>query len=104
MIFSSFERMVAWRYLRARRAEGFISVIAGFSLAGIGLGVATLIIVMAVMNGFRAELLGRILGLNGHLGVASATHRSASNRTLGSESARKRLSQRLASVLRSSSW
>jgi len=76
MIFSSFERMVAWRYLRARRAEGFISVIAGFSLAGIGLGVATLIIVMAVMNGFRAELMGRILGLNGHLGVSSATERS----------------------------
>ena len=71
--------MVAWRYLRARRAEGFISVIAGFSLAGIGLGVATLIIVMAVMNGFRAELLGRILGLNGHLGVASATHSSLKN-------------------------
>jgi lipoprotein-releasing system permease protein len=76
MIFSSFERMVAWRYLRARRQEGFISVIAGFSLAGIGLGVATLIIVMAVMNGFRAELLNRILGLNGHLGVSSATERS----------------------------
>jgi lipoprotein-releasing system permease protein len=69
MIFSPFERMVAARYLRARRAEGFISVIAGFSLMGIALGVATLIIVMAVMNGFRAELLGRILGLNGHLGV-----------------------------------
>jgi len=79
MIFSSFERMVAWRYLRARRAEGFISVIAGFSLAGIGLGVATLIIVMAVMNGFRAELLERILGLNAHLGVASATHSSLGN-------------------------
>src|SRR3546814_11409068 len=68
-MFSAFERMVAFRYLRARRREGFISVIAGFSLAGIALGVATLIIVMAVMNGFRAELLGRILGLNGHLGI-----------------------------------
>jgi lipoprotein-releasing system permease protein len=79
MIFSPFERMVAWRYLRARRKEGFISVIAGFSLAGIGLGVATLIIVMAVMNGFRAELMGRILGLNGHLGVSSATSTSLSN-------------------------
>lgn len=67
MIFSAFERMVAMRYLRARRQEGFISVIAGFSLLGIALGVATLIIVMAVMNGFRAELLGRILGLNGHI-------------------------------------
>jgi lipoprotein-releasing system permease protein len=72
MIFSAFERMVAMRYLRARRQEGFISVIAGFSLLGIGLGVATLIIVMAVMNGFRAELLGRVLGLNGHLNVYAA--------------------------------
>ncbi|PWC55850.1 lipoprotein-releasing ABC transporter permease subunit [Azospirillum sp. TSO22-1] len=72
MIFSAFERMVAMRYLRARRQEGFISVIAWFSLLGIGLGVATLIIVMAVMNGFRAELLGRVLGLNGHLNVYSA--------------------------------
>jgi len=69
MIFNAFERMVAMRYLRARREEGFVSVIAGFSLAGIGLGVATLIIVMSVMNGFRAELMGRILGLNGHMGV-----------------------------------
>lgn len=67
MAFSAFERMVAMRYLRARRQEGFISVIAGFSLLGIALGVATLIIVMAVMNGFRAELLGRILGVNGHI-------------------------------------
>jgi lipoprotein-releasing system permease protein len=66
---SAFERMVAMRYLRARREEGFISVIAWFSLLGIALGVATLIIVMAVMNGFRHELLGRILGLNGHVSV-----------------------------------
>jgi len=57
------------RYLRARRKEGFISVIAGFSFLGIMLGVATLIIVMAVMNGFRKELLDKILGLNGHLVV-----------------------------------
>jgi lipoprotein-releasing system permease protein len=69
MAFNTFERMMAMRYLRARRQEGFISVIAGFSLLGIALGVATLIIVMAVMNGFRAELLGRILGLNGHMTV-----------------------------------
>ncbi len=69
MIFSPFERMVAARYLRARRREGFISIIAWFSLLGIALGVATLIIVMSVMNGFRAELMGRILGLNGHVGV-----------------------------------
>jgi lipoprotein-releasing system permease protein len=59
--------MLSLRYLRARRREGFISVIAGFSFLGILLGVATLIIVMAVMNGFRKELLDKILGLNGHL-------------------------------------
>ena len=68
-MFSAFEWMVAMRYLRARRQEGFISVIAWFSLLGIALGVATLIIVMSVMNGFRQELLGRILGLNGHLSI-----------------------------------
>ncbi len=72
MFFSAFERMVAMRYLRARRQEGFVSVIAGFSLVGIALGVATLIIVMSVMNGFRQELLGRILGVNGHLAVYGA--------------------------------
>jgi lipoprotein-releasing system permease protein len=65
--FASFEWMLSLRYLRARRKEGFISVIAGFSFLGIMLGVATLIIVMAVMNGFRQELLSKILGLNGHL-------------------------------------
>jgi lipoprotein-releasing system permease protein len=65
--FSRFEWMLAGRYLRARRREAFISVIAGFSFIGIMLGVATLIIVMAVMNGFRAQLIDKILGLNGHL-------------------------------------
>ena len=65
--FAAFEWMLSLRYLRARRKEGFISVIAGFSFLGIMLGVATLIIVMAVMNGFRTELLDKILGLNGHL-------------------------------------
>jgi lipoprotein-releasing system permease protein len=65
--FSTFEWMLSLRYLRARRKEGFISVIAGFSFLGIMLGVATLIIVMAVMNGFRKELLDKILGLNGHI-------------------------------------
>ncbi len=65
--FSPYEWMLSLRYLRARRKEGFISVIAGFSFLGIMLGVATLIIVMAVMNGFRQELLTKILGLNGHL-------------------------------------
>ncbi len=73
MIFGAVERMVAFRYLRARRQEGFVSVIAIFSLLGIALGVATLIIVMSVMNGFRAELIGRILGLNGHLAVYGET-------------------------------
>ena len=70
-MFSAFERLVAFRYLRARRQEGLVSVIAAFSLIGIFLGVATLIIVMSVMNGFREELLARILGLNGHMTVYS---------------------------------
>src|SRR6202166_4436898 len=65
--FAPFEWLLSGRYLRARRKEGFISVIAGFSFLGIMLGVATLIIVMAVMNGFRKELLDKILGVNGHL-------------------------------------
>ncbi len=65
--FAPFEWMLSLRYLRARRQEGFISVNAGFSFLGIMLGVATLIIVMAVMNGFRKELLDKILGINGHL-------------------------------------
>ena len=65
--FAPFEWLISLRYLRARRQEGFISVNAVFSFLGIMLGVATLIIVMAVMNGFRKELLEKILGLNGHL-------------------------------------
>ena len=69
LMFSAFERLVAFRYLRARRKEGFVSVIAAFSLIGIALGVGTLIVVMSVMNGFREELLSRILGLNGHMMV-----------------------------------
>jgi lipoprotein-releasing system permease protein len=68
---SSFEWLVAMRYLRPQRREGFISLIAVFSFLGIMLGVAILIIVMSVMNGFRHELLGRIIGLNGHLTLQS---------------------------------
>jgi len=65
--FAAFEWLIALRYLRAKRTESFVSVISGFSLVGIALGVATLIIVMSVMNGFRHELLARILGLQGHV-------------------------------------
>ena len=72
--FAPFEWLVALRYLRARRKEGFISVIAGFSFLGITLGVATLIIVMAVMNGFRQELFNKMLGLNGHVVVHSLSN------------------------------
>ncbi|NHO31957.1 lipoprotein-releasing ABC transporter permease subunit [Acetobacter fallax] len=72
-MFGSFERAVAGRYLRARKGERFVSVIAIFSLVGIALGVATLIIVMAVMNGFRSDLMGRILGLNGDLTLYGVT-------------------------------
>jgi lipoprotein-releasing system permease protein len=68
-MFSAFERTIAWRYLRSSRQEGFISVIAGFSFVGIMLGVATLIVVMSVMNGFRHEFLNHIVGMNGHLWV-----------------------------------
>jgi lipoprotein-releasing system permease protein len=73
MIFNAFERMVAMRYLRARRQEGFVSVIAGFSFLGIALGVATLIVVMSVMNGFHVELLSKILGFNSHLSLSSSS-------------------------------
>ena len=65
--FAPFEWMIALRYLRARRAQGFVSVIAGFSFAGIMLGVATLIVVMSVMNGFHIELMNKIIGINGHV-------------------------------------
>lgn len=72
-MFSTFERFVAFRYLRARRQEGFISVTAWFSFIGIALGVAALIIVMSVMNGFRHELIDRIIGMNGHLDIYSVS-------------------------------
>lgn len=70
-MFSTFEIMVAARYLRARKAEGFVSLVAAFSFLGIMLGVGILIVVMSVMNGFKSELVGRILGLNGHISVYS---------------------------------
>jgi lipoprotein-releasing system permease protein len=76
-MFGAFERAVAGRYLRARRGERFVSVIAIFSLVGIALGVATLIIVMSVMGGFKVDLLSRILGFNGHLGVYGSGGRLA---------------------------
>jgi lipoprotein-releasing system permease protein len=70
--FAAFEWMVALRYLRARRAQGFVSVIAGFSFLGISLGVATLIVVMSVMNGFHIELMSKIIGVNGHVFLQGA--------------------------------
>jgi len=69
MAFAAVERLIAFRYLRARREEGFISVIAGFSLVGIALGVGTLIVVMAVMNGFSIEMLRQMSAISGQLGV-----------------------------------
>ncbi len=65
--FSAFEWMIAFRYLRARNAQKSISVIAGFSFLGIVLGVAALIVVMSVMNGFRHDLMEKMIGLNGHM-------------------------------------
>lgn len=70
-MFGPAERLVAFRYLRPRRGEGFVSLVAGFALLGIALGVGTLIVVLAVMNGFRQELLGRVLGFNGHASVVA---------------------------------
>jgi lipoprotein-releasing system permease protein len=69
MAFAAVERLIAFRYLRARREEGFISVIAGFSLVGIALGVGTLIVVMAVMNGFQLEMLRQMASISGQLGI-----------------------------------
>jgi lipoprotein-releasing system permease protein len=67
--FSTFERMLAFRYLRARRKEGFISIISLFSFLGILLGVATLVVVLAIFNGFHQELLSKVLGFSGHASV-----------------------------------
>jgi lipoprotein-releasing system permease protein len=72
MPFAPFEWMIAARYLRARRASGYVSVIAGFSFFGIMLGVATLIVVMSVMNGFHKDLLDKIVGINGHIFLQAA--------------------------------
>ncbi len=72
MPFAPFEWMIAARYLRARRASGYVSVIAGFSFLGITLGVATLIVVMSVMNGFHKDLLDKIVGINGHIFLQAA--------------------------------
>jgi len=71
MVFSAFERMMAWRYLRARRAEGFISLITAFSLSGIALGVAALIVITSVMNGVKTEMLHHFIGWSGHINVYS---------------------------------
>lgn len=73
-MFSKLEFLIAWRYLKSKRKEGFISVIAIFSFIGIMIGVATLIVVMSVMNGFRFELVNRILGINSHLTIYSRAH------------------------------
>src|SRR5215210_1144060 len=66
MILSRYERMIARRYLLPGKGEGFIFLVAGISLFAVTLGVAALIIVMSVMNGFRAELFDKVVGLNGH--------------------------------------
>ena len=79
LIFNETERTIAFRYIKSRRVEGFISVSAWFSLIGIMLGVATLIVVMSVMNGFRTELVDRILGINGHLIVYKKDEYKISN-------------------------
>ena len=79
--FSRFEWLIAWRYLRARRAQGGISVIAWYALIGVMLGVATLIVVQAVMVGFREEFTARILGANAHVTVYSTTYADENGQT-----------------------
>ena len=83
------ERWLAWRYLATRQREGFVSFIAIFSLIGVALGVATLIVVLSVMGGFRQQLLGRIIGMNGHIVITAARrhgpgHARASGQAQGS--------------------
>src|ERR1700721_4100041 len=78
-MFGPFERMVAGRYLRARKGERFVSIIAIFSLVGIALGVATLIVVTSVMSGFQVELVSRILGVNGHISIEAYAGRKLDN-------------------------
>jgi len=78
-MFGPFERMVAGRYLRARKGERFVSIIAIFSLVGIALGVATLIVVTSVMSGFQVELVSRILGVNGHITVEAYAGKKLDN-------------------------
>jgi lipoprotein-releasing system permease protein len=65
------ERWLAWRYLATRQREGFVSFIAIFSLIGVALGVATLIVVLSVMGGFREQLIGRLIGMNGHIVITT---------------------------------
>ena len=88
MILSRHERMIAKRYLWPGKGEGIIALVAGFSLAGVMLGVAALIIVMSVMNGFRAELFDKIVGLNGHAVVQGYDGRLASWREVMAEARR----------------
>ncbi|HBK06271.1 MAG TPA: lipoprotein-releasing ABC transporter permease subunit [Acetobacteraceae bacterium] len=78
-MFGPFERMVAGRYLRARKGERFVSIIAIFSLVGIALGVATLIVVTSVMSGFQVELVSRILGVNGHITIEAYSGQKLDN-------------------------
>lgn len=70
-LFSSMERMLAWRYLRARRKEGFIALTSWFAVIGIALGVATLILVTSLMNGIREEMTSRFIGVDGHVTIYS---------------------------------
>ena len=85
MILSSYERMAARRYLLPHKGEGFIFVVAGFSVGAVALGVAALIIVMSVMNGFRAELFDKITGLNGHAIVQGYEGRLANWENIASD-------------------
>ena len=79
--FSGFEWMIAWRYLLARRRDGGISTIAWYALIGVMLGVATLIVVQAVMVGFKEEFTQRIIGANAHISIISGAYDPESGRS-----------------------
>ena len=71
---STLEKEIAFRYLKTRKKDGFLNIISIFSFIGISLGVAVLIIVMSVMNGFRTELINKIVGFNSHITVKPYGH------------------------------
>jgi len=81
-MFSGFELLTAWRYVRSKKDDNFISIVSWFALIGIILGVAALVLVMSVMGGFRQELLGKVLGINGHITLSNGIYNIQNHRVI----------------------